>query len=66
MDCVTFWLREESVAGPKESYQNTLLNFFGQNNVRNSSTLPVPKTNTLKQYNTKVRVVSFYTTQGLG
>jgi hypothetical protein len=34
--------------------------------VGNSSILPVPKTNALEQYNTRVRVVSFYTTQGLG
>jgi hypothetical protein len=32
----------------------------------NSSSLLVPKTNALKQYDTRVRVVSFYATQGLG
>jgi hypothetical protein len=32
----------------------------------NGADLPVPKTNALVQYNTRVRVVSFYATQGLG
>jgi hypothetical protein len=37
-----------------------------KNKQRNSSVLLVPKTNARVQYNTRVRVVSFYAAQGLG
>jgi hypothetical protein len=50
---------------PSASYMQQTL-FKGKDIFWNSSSLPVPKTNALEQYDTRVRVVSFYTTQGLG